>query len=177
MMMTTEISPDVDLLFKGPIQTIAALQRKQRKVTEALEVLAITVSKLSTLFIELEKLDVTIQFHPEYEAAEPPGSIDLLFAGDGPKLAKVWRLLRLHGYNTLSRPKKGDTTFSAFWRPNVTVQYSPIWMQFSSTLCRRVKVGTKMQEVDIYETQCEGTDLSKLQLQPKQIAQDSNIPF
>jgi hypothetical protein len=30
-----------------------------------------------------------------------------------------------------------------------------IWLAFSSTVCRRVKIGTKTVEQDVYETVCD----------------------
>src|ERR1700677_367322 len=79
--------------------------------------------------------------------------VDLQFSGDAPKLAAVVRILRTSGFETTSpRPKQGDTTWSArYVHPECGVN---IWLYFTSSVCKRVKVGTKMVEQDVYETQC-----------------------
>lgn len=81
------------------------------------------------------------------------GEVDLNFAGDAHKLAAVVRILRTAGFSTTAeRPKQGDTSWSAFYEhPNCAVR---TWLHFTSSVCKRVKIGTKMVEQDIYETQC-----------------------
>jgi hypothetical protein len=79
--------------------------------------------------------------------------IDVRFAGDAHKLASVVRILRTSGFNTdAARPKQGDTSWSAFYtHPDCGTK---LYLYFSSSVCKRVKVGTKMVEQDVYETQC-----------------------
>ena len=79
--------------------------------------------------------------------------IDLTFTGDAHKLAAVVRILRTAGFTTTAaRPKQGDTSWSAYFdHPDCTTR---TWLFFTSSVCRRVKVGTRMVEQDIYETQC-----------------------
>lgn len=79
--------------------------------------------------------------------------IDIRFAGDAHRLAAVVRILRTSGFNTYTeRPKQGDTSWSAFFEhPDCGTK---VYLYFSSSVCRRVKVGTKMVEQDVYETQC-----------------------
>lgn len=75
-------------------------------------------------------------------------------AGDKHKLAAIMRILRCSGFTFDSpRPQKGDTEWNShFHIEGATIN---IFFMFSSSVCKRVKVGTKMQEVDIYETQCD----------------------
>jgi hypothetical protein len=79
--------------------------------------------------------------------------VDISFSGDASKLAAVVRILRTSGFTTNSdRPKQGDTT----WYARYTHEECPtsVWLYFTSSVCKRVKVGTKMVEQDVYEVQC-----------------------
>ena len=80
--------------------------------------------------------------------------IDLNFAGDAHKLAAVVRILRVSGFSTKGeRPKKGDVTWHAYFaHPECDTK---VWLYFTSSVCRRVKTGTKMVEQDVYETHCD----------------------
>lgn len=86
--------------------------------------------------------------------------LDISFSGDAKRLAAVVRILRISGWNSnAAKPVKGDTSWHAiFDHPDTQVT---IWMYFTSSVCKRVKTGTKMVETDIYEVQCgdiSGTD-------------------
>lgn len=79
--------------------------------------------------------------------------VDFSFAGDAHKLASVVRILRTAGFSTdAAKPKQGDTTWSAYYsHPECATR---VWLYFTSSVCKRVKTGTKMVEVDVFETQC-----------------------
>lgn len=82
------------------------------------------------------------------------GQINVNFAGDKDQLAKVMRIVRTGGwvFTNTHRPKKGGTSWTSYaGHPHTTVQ---MWFYFTSTVCKRVKVGTKMVEQDIYEVEC-----------------------
>jgi len=81
-------------------------------------------------------------------------SVDISVAGDQEVLKSIFRALRPLGYEPRSRPTiHPQSTYQTYFdHPDKDLT---IWLNFSSTLCKRVKVGTKMQEVDIYETVCE----------------------
>lgn len=85
-------------------------------------------------------------------------NLNVSFSGDAKKFAVVMRILRTSGFNTSSdRPKQGDTTWSAYFvHPSSTVH---LWMYFTSSVCKRVQVGTETKEVPVYETKC-GEDIS-----------------
>lgn len=73
--------------------------------------------------------------------------------GDKTTLEKAFRILRGASltFNT-DRPKKGDSEWCAFFRhPESETR---LFFQFTSSVCKRVKVGTKMVEQDVFETQC-----------------------
>lgn len=84
----------------------------------------------------------------------PDSDFDLHFsvAGDKEKFLQLVRCHRRHGFKP-DMPEKGAT--SAFWRINEYGADIGLYFRFSSTVCHRVKVGTKMVEQDVYETHCE----------------------
>src|SRR5690606_9295364 len=90
-------------------------------------------------------------------------SLDIRVAGGKAELANTIRILRKAGYNTFAqRPHKGETEWAAFWHyPNCKVD---IYFHFTSTVCKRVKVGTKTVVQDVYETVCDTGDLSDVAL-------------
>lgn len=73
-------------------------------------------------------------------------------SGDKQKFLQLVRCHRRHGFKP-DMPAKGDT--SAFWRINECDAVIGLYFSFSSTVCQRVKVGTKMVEQDVFETHCE----------------------
>jgi len=81
-------------------------------------------------------------------------SIDISITGDQEVLKTVFQALRPLGYVPRTRPDiQPQATYQTYFdHPDKDMK---VWLNFSSTLCKRVKVGTKMQEVDIYETVCE----------------------
>lgn len=108
-------------------------------------------------------------------------------AGDKHKLATVIRIFRISGFNsTAARPKKGDSSWCAWFKsPECTVD---IWFNFTSSVCKQVKVGVKTVTVDVYETQCGdisteeilviNQDFAEIELRVSAaIAQDDDIPF
>lgn len=128
-----------------PAKTLLRLVEQSQKAKKYFELFQLTVKSFPALFRRLEELDI----EPSFSLRE--GDVDLSFTGDGAKLGEVWKALRQAGYTTNCRPKKGDSTFYTHW---FLEGYSTIWMNFSSSVCRRVKVGTKMVEQDVYEVQC-----------------------
>ena len=85
--------------------------------------------------------------------------VDLSFSGDAAKLAAIVRILRTSGFTTSSeRPKAGETTWYArYVHPECPTN---VWLYFTSSVCKRVKIGTKMVEQDVYETQCDDISTS-----------------
>jgi hypothetical protein len=117
--------------------------------------------------------------------AEPyfsTGTIYINMTGDKDKLTQAFRILRTAGLEfTSDRPKKGDTSWhSSFKHPSQTVY---VFFQFTSSVCRRIKTGTKMVEQDIYEVQCgdistdEPPPTLTIVPPPAAVAYDNEIPF
>ncbi len=91
------------------------------------------------------KINATLRF---------PDSLDVSLSGDKHTLAEAVRALRTNGFRTLNKPpEKGSITWGAFYdREGCGIR---VWLSFSSSVCRRVKVGTRTVEQDIYETVCD----------------------
>lgn len=108
--------------------------------------------------------------------------VDVSFAGDARKLAAVVRILRTSGFDTTAeRPKPGSNTWYAYYEhPDCSTK---IWLNFTSSVCRRVKIGTKMVEQDVYEVQCGdiGGAVDSILPAPSApvlaIVQDEEMPF
>lgn len=126
---------------------------------------------LQPIVDELQPICINVKF---------PDSLDFHMAGDKASLVRAIRAFRRAGYSSnAAKPKPGDTSWSAFFRcPACPVS---IWFNFSSTVCRKVKVGTQMVEQDVYETICDSdvTDLPELNdVAPMPVVVDANeVPF
>lgn len=81
-------------------------------------------------------------------------SIDLSVSGTLVELKECFRAFRKLGYEPKDRPTetKLESFSTYFINPAQEVRF---WLTFTSTICKRVQVGTKMQEVGVYETVCE----------------------
>jgi hypothetical protein len=80
-------------------------------------------------------------------------SFNINITGSKDDLGMVFGLMRREGYEPSTRPADKQESYVAFWNNEKTK--SRIWIYFTSTTCKRVQVGTKMQEVPVYETVCE----------------------
>ena len=81
-------------------------------------------------------------------------SLALNFTGDAAKLYAVVKCLRIAGFSAKVAvpPKKGDTSWYAYYdNPNCKER---VWLYFTSSVCKRVKIGTETVERDVFETQC-----------------------
>jgi len=79
--------------------------------------------------------------------------IDVSVSGGKPELNTVFGILRKFEFTPDDRPdEKVKASFNTYFRHTTG---AVIWFSFSSTLCKRVQVGTKMVEQPIYEVQCE----------------------
>ena len=171
--MNSEISVEVDHMEHLPAKTMLRLLEKKQAAQKHALLYAHTVKVLAPMFLEFEAIDIDVMF------SFRDGDIDISFAGDGERLRQVWALLRRSGYVPNCHPKKGDTSHYCFWEQEGVSRF---WMSFTSTLCKRVQVGTEMKEVPIYQTQC--GELPDLQLEeiprviPAPMAElESDIPF
>jgi hypothetical protein len=79
-------------------------------------------------------------------------SLDISYAGDKLVMQGIFKAFRKLGYVSTKRPDANESAFTCYW--SHTDSDMRIWLRFSSTVCKRVKIGTKMEEVDVYETRC-----------------------
>lgn len=83
--------------------------------------------------------------------------IEISFSGKATDLQEFWRRMRLLGYKPSIRPSNSElmTYFGAFWTKE---GYARVWMYFTSSVCKRVKIGeeTVTETRDVYEIRCEG---------------------
>lgn len=85
-------------------------------------------------------------------------SLDVRLVGDAKVLAAAVRILRTSGFGTgAKRPAKGDTTWTAFFKREGLAL--AVYFSFSSSVCRRVQVGTTMVEQPVFETVCDSIEL------------------
>ena len=93
--------------------------------------------------------EVTVQ-----RAAMANDCIDLNVTGDFGVMKAVFRAFRKAGYEPSTRPTEEKTnSFSTYFKKQD--EELKFWLNYSSTVCTRKKVGVKMVEVAVYETVCE----------------------
>jgi hypothetical protein len=80
------------------------------------------------------------------------GSYNISVVGTRADLDIMFGLLRRAGLTPRSRPQEKESIYTTWW---TWEDGNTVWVSFSSTSCKRVKVGTEMKEVDVYETVCE----------------------
>lgn len=80
-------------------------------------------------------------------------SFSVSVTGSKDDLAIVFNLMRREGYTPSWRPEEKQTYYASPWYTED--QAIKVWLNFSSTSCKRVQVGTEMKEVPVYETVCE----------------------
>jgi hypothetical protein len=78
--------------------------------------------------------------------------IDIHSAGTAGDLAKIFRVLKKAGWDGPKAEEK-SASYSGFWKADDADWQ--IWVSFTSTMCKRVQVGTKLVEQPIYEVVCE----------------------
>ena len=95
------------------------------------------------------------------DTAIATNSFDISLAGDFEQFKTLFKVLRSAGYNAHNPPQEAKfTSWSSFWTGNIVdgqakQSHIRIWVNFTSTKCTQMIVGTKMVEQNIYETVCE----------------------
>jgi hypothetical protein len=165
--VSTDLIIDVDVLEYLPAKTMLKLVEQRQKATKHMTLFQAAVKQHAALFRYLEESDIDVDFSLR------DGDINISFTGDGARLGQVWAELRRNGYTPNSRPTKGQTTFCTFWSKE---DYAKFWMTFTSSVCRRVQVGTTTVEQPIYEVQC--GELPELEAGTTNLVEgDSDVPF
>lgn len=114
-------------------------------------VLAFIDSKMTEygpLLDEFEKLEPTL-------VDADDGYISIHLTGDKHQLNAAFALLRRRGYEPSSRPEPKSSVYNTYFTKDG--QPGLVFFNFSSTQCRRVKIGTRTHEVteDVYEIVCD----------------------
>lgn len=118
------------------------LHEKMERARQRYAAIEACLPKLKEMFAEVQTL-----------GCEPHTDGDWIFvplSGDKHKFLAFVRIIRKHGFEK-PNVEKNATGFS-----NLSMLGEvPIYFQFSSTACRRVKIGTKTVEQDVFETVCD----------------------
>ena len=102
-------------------------------------------------FLPLVRRFKGLDLEPNFDGRD----INLSFSGDKAKLTSVIRILRTNGFDTDAEAPKANSNYWSAYFTNAEDSRIQFWISFSSTVCRMVKVGTKMVEQDVYEVQCD----------------------
>jgi hypothetical protein len=81
-------------------------------------------------------------------------SYNISITGPRADLDVMFGILRRFGLQPKNRPEEKTQYYSTFWKFDELMSEF-LFVTFSSTSCRRVQVGTKMEEVPVYDTVCE----------------------
>jgi len=85
-------------------------------------------------------------------------SVDFSFSGDKNTLNAIFKAFRRNGYEPDNRPKEEPQEYFHTWfrKPGGdNAESLKFYVSFSSKMCTRTKIGTKTQEVDVFEVVCE----------------------
>jgi hypothetical protein len=150
-----------------PDESIIDLSLMEEKLALAKKIAKWNGAK--SVLVPLVKSLVDVGLEPTFD-----GQINLNFSGYKEKLAQVMRIVRTSGWVlTADRPKKGDSSwYSNGNHPGTTVAMS---FYFTSSVCKRVKTGTKMVEQDVYEVRC-GDDLGETECVTEVISATESMP-
>lgn len=80
-------------------------------------------------------------------------SINVQVVGDVKLLGRVWGAFRRAGYQSYSRPAKNEPSWSGWFHHDNAMG---MYLSFTSTVCRRVKIGSQMVMQDVYSVECGG---------------------
>jgi hypothetical protein len=103
--------------------------------------------------------------------------ISIEFTGDAAKLRDAMAVIVDADFSTTFAPAKpGDTMwYGWFTREDCPIK---LWVHFTSSVCTRKKIGTKMIEQDVYETICGDCTTESMQLPaPAPVLNHEALPF
>jgi hypothetical protein len=123
------------------------------------------LEELQSRFLErdvLQELEMWLETQKEltHSLDFDAGGVTLCVSGTGTDLSYVWAELRHRGWHLArhtKRPKAGDAAWSGFFRRLTDEELEDpdlVFLCFSSTVCKRVKVGTRIITEDVYKTVC-----------------------
>lgn len=122
------------------------LRKKRNDLRKHHRALMANSQKLNALIADLQEI-----------GSDPYSDGDWIFIplhGDKVKFLQFVRVICKHGFEKPS-VEKGATGFNKLVYLGDGDTQLTLYFQFSSTQCRRVKVGTEMVEREVYETVCD----------------------
>lgn len=140
---------DITTLFDAAEQTLINAQKRQEAIVDYLNQHQEIINELLPLITESNIETEVLTF------LVVPGTSELYIGLSGTKenLNKIFSIFRKCGLYPRSRPKENDTSYyTYFYAEDSDFR---VWFSFTSTVCRRVAVGTRIVEETIYEVQCE----------------------
>ena len=125
----------------------AQIAQSALKLQQLMQAWLLDKARLAPIITEFEKLGGSATWFST--------GLSLAITGDKDILTKAMRLLRTSGGEVCGdRPQENSPTWYGLFRvEGLTSEY--IYLQFSSSVCRRVQVGTKLETVPVYETVCD----------------------
>ncbi len=106
--------------------------------------------QLKPIIEGIEKIDPEIDMY--WDGVE--SDLIISFTGNKHRLAEVVRVLRINGWVASSQPpKSNDSSWGSYFIHAKTT--ATVWLYFTSSVCRRVQVGTQMVEQPIWGVRCE----------------------
>jgi hypothetical protein len=137
----------LETAMEKALDEVKAAKQRKKKVKKFTEDFSDEINRIQDGATHLAEwlIDVTIDTNSQ--------SLDISYAGDKHVLKSIFSTYRKLGYKTTKRPAENVTEFTSYWsHPDSDMR---IWLKFTSTVCKRVKTGTKMVQQDVYETVCE----------------------
>ena len=132
------------------LQTLVKdLEGFEQRLTQKRDLLRNNEEEISTMMTALEVLGTKL-----INVRLNTSDIDVSVCGDKLALNAVWGIFRKLGYIADSNPNENEPTFTTWFEPEDDNQVK-FWLSFSSTVCKRVKVGTETVERDLYAVQCD----------------------
>lgn len=134
---------------------IARAKKERKDLKRAIKKLkAFAVQHAEEIARVAAGMAVVEEWHIRTDIDINSNSLDLSYAGDKHTLAGSFAALRKLGYKPDKRPddKPMESYTTWFKHPEQDLR---IWFKFSSTVCKRQKIGTKMVEQDVFEVVCE----------------------
>lgn len=148
----------------------AALDEKKKLLRKRRAAMKFHMAKLQALFTELDPLGCDPWTDGDW--------IYLTVTGDKHAFLAFARIIRKHGFE-LPKIEKGATGFNQFVHLGEGDNAVTLYFTFTSTACRRVKVGTKMVEQEVFEVVCDEIEPYEPAQRPAPVAAQSmnEIPF
>ncbi len=130
-------------------------KRERKELKQAIKKLrAFAEQHIEEIARVTKGMEVVEEYHIRTDIDINSNSLDISYAGDKHVIQGCFAALRKLGYKPESRPgdKPIETHTTWFKHPEQNLR---LWFKFTSTVCKRQKVGTKMVEQDVYEVVCE----------------------